>query len=115
VQADMPTYCYKDDRGKVHEQMFPVGKAPRSMHVNGRHATRCYQAERVGVPATKGWPITCVASGVNASQAGELKEYLAKRGVPTEVTRDGDPIYRDASHRRKALKARGLVDKSSYV
>lgn len=111
----MPTYCYKDNRGEIYEEVFPIGKAPKSMRVNGRHAHRCYEAETKGIPSTKCWPMTCVASGVNASQAGELKEFLASKGVPTEVTRGGDPIYRDANHRRKALKARGLVDKSSYI
>jgi hypothetical protein len=78
-------------------------------------ATRCYQEERASVPPTKGWPLTCFASGVHASQAQELRDHLASKGVPTEVTRDGDPVYRDAKHRRKALKVRGMVDKSSFI
>ena len=72
-------------------------------------------AEQTGTPAKKGWPMTCFASGVNAAQAGELRDHLAKSGVPTEVTPDGDPVYRDANHRRKALKARGLHDKNSFL
>ncbi len=76
---------------------------------------RDFAAENAGVPAKKGWPMTCVASGVNAAQAGELRDLLEKKGVPTEVTPDGDPVYRDANHRRKALKARGLVDKQSFT
>ena len=60
------------------------------------------------------WPFACVASGVHASQAGELRDFLQKSGVPTEVTVDGDPIYRNASHRKNALKVRGLVDRSSF-
>jgi len=111
----MPMYCYEDDCGKVHEMHFPMGVAPNSMHINGRYAIRCYAAESKGIPASKGWPMTCVASGVNAADAGKLRDYLSSKGVPTEVTRDGDPVYRDANHRRKALKARGLFDKSSFV
>ena len=72
------------------------------------------EAEAVGVPASKGWPLECYASGVAPDQAGELRDYLAKKGVPTEVSADGNPIYRDAAHRRKALKARGLHDKASF-
>jgi hypothetical protein len=60
------------------------------------------------------WPIACVASGVHPSQANELREFLQKSGVPTEVTSDGDPVYRNASHQRNALKVRGLVNRSSY-
>jgi hypothetical protein len=59
--------------------------------------------------------MVCCASGVHASQAGELRDYLSSRGVPTEVTAEGDPVYVSAKHRKKALKARGLFDKSAFV
>lgn len=111
----MPEYCYETKDGRVYSEVFPIGKAPRCITVNGRPAYRSYAAETKGFPPTKGWPLECVASGVNASQAGELRELLARRGVPTEVSSDGNPIYRDAKHRKKALKARGLFDKSAFV
>ena len=112
----MPTYCYQHgETGRIVERVFPVGKAPRFFIEKGRHYTRCYQAERASIPPAKGWPLTCFASGVNAAQAGQLREFLNRKGVPTEVTRDGDPIYRNAQHRRKALKARGLFDRSSFI
>ncbi len=57
----------------------------------------------------------CIASGVNAEQSGELYNYLRKSGVPTEVSPDGNPIYTSMAHRRRALKARGIVDRSSYI
>ena len=60
------------------------------------------------------WPLVCHASGVHAEQAGELRQFLAERGCPTEVTPGGDPVYRSAEHRRRALRARGLCDRSSY-
>ncbi len=110
----MPTYCYKTDDGELHDRIFPIGKAPKKVVIGGKVARRSIVDERKSYPPTKGWPMTCVASGVNAAQAGELRDYLQKRGVSTEVTTDGDPIYRNAAHRRKALKARGLVDRSSY-
>jgi len=113
----MPTYCYKDDRGRVHERVFPImAQIPKEIvTAAGKVAKRCYQAERASVPASSGWPMTCYASGVNAAQAAELRAHLASKGVPTEVTKDGDPVYLNAKHRRKALKARGMFDKSSYV
>jgi hypothetical protein len=40
---------------------------------------------------------------------------LERKGVPTEVSADGNPIYLNAKHRKKALKARGIVDRSSYI
>jgi hypothetical protein len=67
------------------------------------------------VPATAGWPLTCVASGVHPDQAQALRDHLAKHGVPKEVTKGGDPIYTYAAHRRRALKARGFVDRASFA
>ena len=56
----------------------------------------------------------CVASGVHASQAGELRKFFRDHGCPTEVTADGNPVYRNKAHRDKALKLRGFKDKSGY-
>jgi len=135
----MPIYCYKIVEGqdvkasvptailKTVEMVFPIGKAPEIIKVLPEGSSdigifkpfkfqrdRAAEMESISVPATAGWPFACFASGVNASQAGELRTLLANKGVPTEVTSDGDPVYRDPAHRRKALKVRGYVDKSSY-
>jgi hypothetical protein len=111
----MPVYCYKTASGQIVDQVFPMGRAPRFIMHHKAKAWRCYHSERASVPATKGWPMECLGSGVNAAQAGELRDHLARAGVPTEVSRDGNPIYRNKEHRRRALKARGLVDKQSYL
>ena len=112
----MPVYCYQDNQGFVHEEVFPMGKAPKTIDLGARGtARRCFAAESKGVPPTKGWPLECLASGVHASKAKELEQHLKERGVPTKVSADGNPIYTDANHRRKALKARGFVDKSAYL
>lgn len=111
----MPVYCYVTKKGRVFDRVFAVGQAPKTIMLD-KHtvARRCFQAEGTSVPAKRGWPMTCVASGVNASQAGELRDFLSRKGVPTEVTSDGDPVYRDSKHRKKALKARGFVDRQSF-
>lgn len=112
----MPIYCYQSERtGQIIEQFFPIGEAPKRIVVAGSPAHRSFSAENKSVPAASGWPIECVASGVHADQAGELSNHLREAGVPTEVSADGNPIYRDRNHRRKALKARGMVDRSSFV
>ena len=110
----MPIYCYETESGQVVERFYDINKAPPSIRVDGETARRCLRAELVGVPSKSGWPIECYASGVHASQAGELRDYLKKKGVPTEVTHEGDPIYTDATHKRKALKARGFIDRNSF-
>ena len=113
----MPLYCYETADKEVMERMFRMGEAPKQIVLaDGRIAKRSLVAELKGQasPSAKNWPLTCVASGVHPDQAGELRQTLAKAGVPTEVTKDGDPVYRSASHRRKALKARGLHDRASF-
>jgi hypothetical protein len=111
----MPTYCYSDDVGKVHERVFRMGQAPKLIRLNdGRVAVRDFQAEHVSMPSSAGWPLECIASGVNAAQAGELREFFRVNGCPTEVTNDGNPVYTSASHRRKALKLRGMHDRNSF-
>ena len=109
----MPAYCYRNGDDVV-TRVFPCSEKPKFVMVGKRRFRRSYADERPGVPATAGWPIECYASGVAPEQAGELRDYLAKKGVPTEVSADGNPIYRNAAHRRKALKARGLHDNASY-
>lgn len=110
----MPTYCYR--RGnKVVSRVFSVAERPQYIMVDGKEYTRSFADERPGVPASKGWPLECVASGVHPSQADSLRDFYKKNGCPTEVSEDGNPIYRNAAHRRKALKLRGFKDKASYI
>ena len=110
----MGMYCYTNGKDTI-EVFFPSYKAkPKRIRRNGKTYERDFSAEAVGVPMSKGWPMECVASGVAPSQAQELRDYYRKAGVPTEVTADGNPIYRNAAHRRKALKARGFKDKAGY-
>lgn len=110
----MVTYCYSTKDGTIHERSYPMGKAPKEIRVGRKVAKRNFFAERVGRPATKGWPLTCYASGVNTKQAGELRQHFKDIGVPTDVTPDGDPIYVSHEHRKRALKARGLHDQASF-
>ncbi len=117
----MPTYCYTTEDGETVEREFARGEAPefvaifsKEIHVHVR-ADRDYRAELSPTHSTgAGWPIECVGSGVNANQAQELRDEFKRCGVPTDVSSDGNPIYRDVAHRRRALEARGLIDKSSY-
>jgi hypothetical protein len=95
-----------------------MGKAPESITLdNGALATRDFQAEHSGSRRAGGecWPMKpCYASGVNASQAGELRKHLADRGCPTVVTSEGDPIYTSPGHRTKALRIRGMHDNKGF-
>lgn len=110
----MPQYCYSVDDTTI-ERFFKMGDAPQTIKLeDGRVATRDYRAERTGVPARKGWPIECFASGVHESQAGELRDFFIKHGENIHVTADGNPVYTNPSQRKRALKLRGMCDRSSF-
>lgn len=110
----MPTYCFSSPTGETVERFFPMGDAPQAIQVDGQEAKRDYRAECVAVPATRGWPLVCYASGVHPKQAQELRDGLRRAGVATEVDRNGDPIYTSAVHRKKALAAREMHDNASF-
>ena len=119
----MITYCFTTKDGKYTvERRYPRGTAPKFVMLRDEdngfsiRANRDFRAELSPTHSTgAGWPIECVGSGVNANQAQELRDEFKRCGVPTDVSSDGNPIYRDVAHRRRALKARGLIDKSSYL
>jgi len=121
----MPLYCFTTEDGETVERMFSCDEVPERVQVGRKAAYRDRGSEHVRgfvvgskAPVKRGhgrWPMEpCIASGVQPSQAGELCDYLKERGVPTEISKDGDPIYTSAAHRRKALKVRGIHDRNSF-
>ena len=91
IEAMRKTYRYDKEQGCMVECTRPVAL---------RHEST--------------WPMACVASGVQASQAGELREFFRKHGERVDVTSDGDPMYTSARQRSRLLKLRGFVDKSAF-
>jgi hypothetical protein len=111
----MVAYCFSTADGRVVDRYFPMGKAPSNVALeDGALAERDFAAEHAPRRSCGGWPMECYASGVHASQAGELREFFRQRGENVEVTKDGDPVYTSASQRKRLLKLRGFVDKSAY-
>ena len=109
-------YAYASSEGEViwHTQPLTEEGPPTELVVEGKTFKRSYRTERCGVPPTKGWPMVCEASGVHPEDAQRLRDEFVRQGVPTEVTRGGDPIYRNAAHRKRALSARGMYDRRAY-
>lgn len=107
-------YRAEDGRTATHEQALthPTPPPAELRLEDGTVARRVFCAK--SAPSAN-WPLVCTASGVHPDDAGKLRTLLAEKGVPTEVTRSGDPIYTDAAHRRRALKARGMFDKAAYI
>lgn len=114
----MPIYVYtpKQGKGKVVEQLYPMGQAPATVTVDGIEYERNFAAEQSGARARPGdlWPLYSEAAGVHPEQVAGARQEWQKRGVPTDFTADGRAIFRDAGHRRKFLKAAGLVDRRGF-
>lgn len=108
-------YHYQADDGRTTTHTQPLSHpTPPPAEValeDGTVAKRVWGAKGA---SPKGWPLTCYASGVHAGDAQALRDEFKRVGVPTEVTNDGDPVYTSPEHRRRALKARGFFDRSSY-
>jgi len=111
----MPNYCYTSPAGELFEKYYKMGEAPSKIVLdNGTVVERDFAAEHSPRQAGGGWPIECLGSSVHPSQAQELRDHFQASGVPTEVTREGRPVYRDKQHRERALKCRGLHDLNSF-
>lgn len=113
----MPRYSFVTEDGEQVEHICSWQERPETITLDdGRVAKFDFAAQIRSQmrPATKGWPMTCYASGVHASQAEDLRQYFRQHGCPTEVTNSGDVVYTSAAHRKRALKCRGMRDRSSF-
>jgi hypothetical protein len=54
-----------------------------------------------------------VALAVHPTQRGEATEDAAKKGVPTEFTPDGCPVFVSRDHRKKYMRAYGYFDRDA--
>lgn len=58
-------------------------------------------------------PLKSDALAVHPKQVKEAMADAAKKGVPTEFSADGSPIFTSARHRKKYCQAYGYFDKSA--
>lgn len=64
----------------------------------------------VGGTQTSTWPMKCLGMAVHPSLRQEAVDDAKAKGVPTDFTLGGRPIYTDAAHRDRYLKAYGRHD-----
>ena len=76
----MPVYCYTTDDGETVEKYFPMMEVQAHVILDdGRMALRDYGAEHKPKRSLESrFPYECVISGVNASQAQELRDFYHK-------------------------------------
>lgn len=124
----MPIYCFTSSGGVTVEEVFRMGETPESIFLEAGHGDDdcgVYQEEYFRDRAAEWksgprsgergkWPIECYASGVHASQAQDLRDHFKKHSVDCDVTPNGDPVYRNHQHRKKALACRGIHDRASF-
>ena len=60
---------------------------------------------------TSCWPMKSVAMACHPSQVREFAEDSRKKGVPTEFTKTGEPIFTNRNHRAKYLRAYRVHDR----
>jgi hypothetical protein len=110
----MPRYTFVTDSGERFEHVCSVTEYSDTLVLeDGRIAHRdlCADLPTLNRPSPSCWPMKpCVSTGVNAAQAGELRELFLKHGENVEITSGGDPVYTSARQRERCLKLRGFED-----
>jgi len=119
----MPAYCYTTADESLTVMRFyrvsddrptTVTIGPDDTSDEGRHGEVAYRnlaAEHARTAHNPGnWPMVSNAASVHPDQVGEAVALDNERGVPTEYTRRGQPIFRDRGHRRDWCRAHGLRD-----
>jgi len=67
----------------------------------------------IGTSST-GWPMVSECAGVSPEQVPAMKKKLLESGVSCNFDGEGRPEFISPSHRKKCLKAMGLIDKGSF-
>lgn len=62
----------------------------------------------------RGYPIKLVSMAVTTHRRDTMIAECVKRGVPTEYTKGGRPIIRDAAHYKQFRRAFGVHQNNSY-
>jgi hypothetical protein len=63
-------------------------------------------------PDPSGWPVISDAMAVFPDQVPAERAEAYRRGVPTEFTPKGQPIFASAGHRAAYCRAMGAVDRN---
>jgi ssDNA-binding Zn-finger/Zn-ribbon topoisomerase 1 len=59
------------------------------------------------------YPFASYAMGVSPSEVPDMVAIDKQLGVPTEYNGDGDPVMRDAKHRKAYVEAHGCHDRNA--
>jgi hypothetical protein len=109
--------CIKVVRGKM--KYFLGDKEVTAQEFTGSFVTKPLDVAEDAVEhhtaGFTGYPIQSLALAVSSKQVKEAQEDSVKKGVPTQFTKSGRPILRDAAHRKAYLRAYGYHDRNSFT
>lgn len=113
----MAIYCFRDQAtGEVIDEVYPLGKAPRRIHREGKtyvrdiaheHHARWYSGKGL-------WPRNSAAAGVWPSQVEDQKAYDKSIGFTAPILPNGDVVFNSPKHERDYLKAHGMKNLGDY-
>ncbi len=84
----VPLNTYLSEMAKAQARHAPAPKVKKG------------QLKKVG-----GWPMKSIALAVHPKQVKEAIESARKRGVPTDFTSDGRPVFTDRAHYNAYMRA----------
>lgn len=98
------------DKGKAH--YFLNGKEVTKAAFDKEFPDkRIEPGEVAGGQQPSCWPMTSQGAAVHPDQIPEAMESARKKGVPTDFTPTGEPIFTGREHRKRYLHAYGYHDK----
>jgi hypothetical protein len=99
VDGKLVEVCRIDGR-----RVGPATYAVEMLKAQGRHLpppkVKKGQLKKAG-----GWPMRSIALAVHPNQVKEAIASAQKRGVPTDFTRDGRPVFTDRDHYNRYMRA----------
>lgn len=118
-------YDFVNENGESIEREYPIGKAPGFIVVDGCRYERdilgavmsCNTAVKnwngVGRNPCSTWPRSSTAMGIAAEDVPSAMAHDRKHGVPTEYTREGDPILTSKGHEKRYMDLHGFAHRGS--
>ncbi len=98
-------FVYRSGQGVV--EITPDGEKAQCDEISADVAERSEPMDWSGFSSRRAipgiWPRVSTSLGCHPSQVREEQELLAKHGVQTDYTPDGDPIFRDQNHANRHM------------
>lgn len=113
----MPIYEFKSEDGEIIERFFSFKEKPSSIKIDGKEYVAqigtiigCVvkKPKGFGGKPCSTWPRESAAMGVSETQVKDAMAEDRRKGVPTDYTKDGNPILTSPGHEKAYMKAHGF-------